>query len=248
VNQRTMTGWFCGPAVFRALAPVLPGRVQAFTGLPVSSSAYGQDRSGRIFNDHIMFGGGQGGSQHRDGASGLMYPTSAGNVPVEMFEQRTPLLVERKEFIPDSAGAGVHRGGLGQRMRLRKLHDDGLPVLVHVLPHGLASPMAGLQDGRAGRGSGLWVEGAAVSAGGGMSQLIELREARGVITIETAGGSGFGDPRTRPEELIRQDLAEGYVTAEGLSAYGSSSQAATQATTGASGGTRSPGVPNTAGS
>jgi 5-oxoprolinase (ATP-hydrolysing) len=220
VNQRTMAGWFCGPAIFRALAPALPEHVQAFTGLPVSSSAYGQDRNGRVFNDHIMFGGGQGGGQRHDGTSGLMYPTSAGNVPVEMFEQRTSLLVERKELIPDSAGAGLHRGGLGQRMRLRKLHDDGMPVLVHVLPHGMATPMAGLRGGAAGRGAGLRVEGATVSEGGAMSQLVELRESGGVITVDTAGGSGFGNPRVRAAELIQRDLEEGYVTTEGLAAYG----------------------------
>ncbi len=220
VNQRTMTGWFCGPAVLRALAPVLPDRVQAFTGLPVSISAYGRDRNGRPFNDHIMFGGGQGGSRHGDGRPALMYPTSAGNVPVEMFEQRTPLLVERKELIPDSGGAGHHRGGLGQRMRLRKLYDDGLPVLVNVLPHGRASPVSGLLGGQAGSGASLVIEDATTSDENGMSPLVELRDVRGTITVQAAGGSGLGDPGSRPRTLLRQDLEEGYVTDAGHGAYG----------------------------
>lgn len=220
VNQRTMTGWFCGPAVLRALAPVLPDRVQAFTGLPVSISAYGRDQHGRAFNDHIMFGGGQGGSRHGDGKSAVMYPTSAGNVPVEMFEQRTPLLVERKELIPDSAGAGHHRGGLGQRMRLRKLYDDGLPVLVNVLPHGRASPVPGLLGGQAGDGASLIIEGATTSDEDGMSRLVELHDVRGTITVQAAGGSGLGDPCTRSRTLLRQDLEEGYVTNAGREAYG----------------------------
>jgi 5-oxoprolinase (ATP-hydrolysing) len=212
VNQRTMTGWFCGPAVFRALAPVLPDRVQAFTGLPVSASAYGRDAQGRFFNDHIMGGGGQGGAAPCDGNPALMYPTSAGNVPVEMFEQRTPLLVERKELITDSGGAGMHRGGLGQRMRFRKLYDDGLPVLMQVVPHGQATPMVGLQGGREGRGVGLYVRGAQVSDHSGISQLVTLRGPDDVITVETAGGSGFGDPAARAAALIRRDLQDGYVT------------------------------------
>ncbi len=212
VNQRTMTGWFCGPAVFRALAPVLPAGVQAFTGLPVSASAYGRDAQGRFFNDHIMGGGGQGGSAHGDGNPALMYPTSAGNVPVEMFEQRTPLLVERKELITDSGGAGFHRGGLGQRMRFRKLHDDGLPVLMQVVPHGQASPMVGLRGGGEGREVGLHVEGAQLSPESGNSYLAILRTADDAITVETAGGSGFGDPRTRPQRLLDRDIEEGYVS------------------------------------
>jgi len=213
VNQRTMTGWFCGPAIMRALAPVLPERVQAFTGLPVSLSAYGHDRDGRPFNDHIMFGGGQGGSRHGDGRAALMYPTSAGNVPVEMFEQRTPLLVERKDLIPASGGPGHHRGGLGQRMHLRKLYDDGLPVLVNVLRHGRESPVDGLLGGQAGRGARLTIEGASAGDAGALSWLVELRDPHQSITVEAAGGSGLGDPGTRPAALVRRDVEEGYVTA-----------------------------------
>jgi 5-oxoprolinase (ATP-hydrolysing)/N-methylhydantoinase A len=211
VNQRTMTGWFCGPAVFRALAQVLPARVQAFTGLPVSASAYGRDAQGRFFNDHIMGGGGQGGSAHGDGSPTLMYPTSAGNVPVEMFEQRTPLLVERKELIAGSGGSGAHRGGLGQRIRFRKLYDDGLPVLMQILPHGQATAIDGLQGGGAGQGVGLHVEGAQISEQSGISQLITLRGIDDVITVETAGGSGFGDPRARSAAETERDLQDGYV-------------------------------------
>ncbi len=221
VNQRTVVGWFCGPAVFRALAPVLPTRVQAFTGLPISASAYGRDQQGRAYNDHIMFGGGQGAGSTTDGKSALLYPTSAGNVAVEMFEQRTPLLVERKELIPDTGGAGTHRGGLGERIRLRKLYDDHLPVLVNVLPHGLASPIDGLLGGCAGGQAALTIEGGTTSEGGGISRLVELREAGDVITVDSAGGSGFGPPAERQAALLRDDLAEAYITADALFTAGS---------------------------
>jgi N-methylhydantoinase B len=50
--------------------------------------------------------------------------------------------------------------------------------------------------------------------------LIELRGPEDVVTVETAGGSGFGDPRTRPAAAVQKDLEEGYVTADGLAAYG----------------------------
>jgi 5-oxoprolinase (ATP-hydrolysing) len=215
-----MVGWYCGPAIFRALAPVLPEQVQAFTGLPVPCGAYGRTADGRLFNDHIMFGGGQGASRHGDGCAALMYPTSAGNVPVEMFEARTSLLVERKELVADSGGPGHHRGGLGQRMILRKLYDDGLPVLVNVLTHGQDSPMTGLLGGAQGAGTGLEITGGTLSGRDEASALVELRAASDAITVWSAGGSGFGDPRARPDELIARDLAEGYITEAGLAAYG----------------------------
>ncbi len=218
VNQRTMVGWFCGPAVFRALAQALPDRVQAFTGLPISATAYGRDRDGRVFNDHIMFGGGQGAGRAVDGKSALLYPTSAGNVSVEMFEHRTALLVEAKELIPDTGGPGEHRGGLAQRMRLRKLYDDSLPVLVNVLPHGIASPMTGLLGGEPGGPAGLEIAGSTVR-GGDSSRLIELRKSSDLITVEAAGGSGFGTPTQRAVQEIERDLEQGYVSVDGLGPY-----------------------------
>jgi len=219
VNQRTMVGWFCGPAVFRALAPVVPTRVQAYTGLPASGTAYGRDARSRVFNDHIMFGGGQGGSTHGDGHAALMYPTSAGNVPVEMFEHRTPLLVERKELIPDSGGPGESRGGLGQRLVLRKLYADGLPALVNVLPHGMRASMAGLLGGLAGGQAQFRLAGGAVSESKDGRTLVELRNPEHAIVVEASGGSGFGDPAQRQVVAIAQDLREGYVTPAGLKPY-----------------------------
>jgi N-methylhydantoinase B/oxoprolinase/acetone carboxylase alpha subunit len=50
-------------------------------------------------------------------------------------------------------------------------------------------------------------------------QLVELLDPRDVIRVEAAGGSGFGDPRARPVELIAQDLVEGYIMQKGLAAY-----------------------------
>jgi 5-oxoprolinase (ATP-hydrolysing)/N-methylhydantoinase A len=221
VNQRTMTGWFCGPAIFRALAPVLPEAVQAFTGLPSYAGAYGRDAAGRTFNDHLLLGGGQGGSAHGDGKSALLYPTSAGSVSVEMFEQRTPLVVEAKELIPDSGGPGAHRGGLGQRLRLRKLYDDGLPVWVDAHPIGARVSQPGLHGGLAGRRARFRiVEAGQIVAEPEWSELVELRSPAQEIVLETAGGSGYGDPaQRRPEDLAR-DLQEGYVTEAGAVAYG----------------------------
>lgn len=221
VNQRTQTGWYCGPAVFKALAPVLPDRVQAFTGLPIGMGAYGLDAQDRVFNDHLFQGGGQGASAHGDGQSALLYPTSAGNVSVEMFETRAPLVVECKEFIPDSGGPGRHRGGLGQRVRIRKLADDGRSALVDLHPHGRLVAPSGLFGGRAGARARAYVtDGEKILTDDAMVSLAELTVPGQRATIEIAGGSGYGDPRERPLERVQADLDEGYVTPEGAGAYG----------------------------
>ena len=38
-----------------------------------------------------------------------------------------------------------------------------------------------------------------------------------VLEVRLAGGAGYGDPRERPLALIRHDLAQGYVTPQGVS-------------------------------
>src|SRR5207302_3314195 len=199
----------------------LPDRVQAFTGLPMGMGAYGVDAAGRVYNDHLFQGGGQGAGAHGDGVSALLYPTSAGNVSVEMFESRTPLVVECKEFRPDSGGAGRHRGGLGQRIRVRKLSDDGRAALVDLHPHGMLTAPSGLFGGAAGSRARAYVtDGDTVLEGGAMVSLAELRRRDERATIEIAGGSGYGPPLERPLERVQADLDEGYVTPEGAAEYG----------------------------
>jgi 5-oxoprolinase (ATP-hydrolysing) len=220
VNVRTNTGWFVAPALFGALAQVLPQRVQAFTGLPLIVGAYGR-QGGETYNDFLFQGGGQGASAHGDGKSGLLYPTSAGNTSVEMFEVRTPLLVEEKEYLADSGGAGRNRGGLGQRVRLRKLEDDGHPAQLSMISYNMEHPVPGLFGGRPGSlpqvaitRSGEKVEGVELRGIG------ELRAAEDTAVVELPGGSGYGDPRERPLEQVQADLDGGYLSEAGLAAYG----------------------------
>jgi 5-oxoprolinase (ATP-hydrolysing) len=221
VNVRTMTGWYCAPAVFGALAPALPGRVQGFTGMPMGAGVYGRERDGRAFNDHLFQGGGQGACEAADGKSALLFPTSAANTSVEMFETRTPIIVDRKELIPDSGGPGRHRGGLGQRVRMRKLYDDGQPAFVGLHPQGIEVETPGLFGGRAGRRADIRLEEDwTVRSHSELGGLAELRRPSQILMIELAGGSGYGDPSERPVEEVARDLEEGLVTPGGLAAYG----------------------------
>jgi len=220
VNQRTQTGWYCAPALFAALADVLPDRVQAFTGLPMGAAAYGVDPAGGFFNDHLFQGGGQGAGLRADGKSALLYPTSAGNTSIEMFETRTPLLVGEKALLADSGGAGRHRGGLGQRVTVSKLYDDGRPALLSLHPQGMIVATPGLKGGSAGRRSSI-----ALTTRAGtlrdveLAGMAELREAADLCVIEMPGGSGFGAPQERDPAALERDLREGWVTPEGAGAY-----------------------------
>jgi 5-oxoprolinase (ATP-hydrolysing)/N-methylhydantoinase A len=218
VNLRTRTGWYLAPNIFRALAQAAPRQVQSFTGLAVAANIYGQDAGGRFYSDMLFCGGGQGGSARGDGRSALLWPTSAANTAIELIESRAPVLVLEKTYVADSGGSGRHRGGLGQRVRLRKRDDDGLPTLVSIYPEGVNNPIDGLHGGQPG-GEAL---GRVLDTGGrelrncGTGELVELTSAREVVELVLAGGSGYGPPEERAAPALALDRQLGFVSEEGV--------------------------------
>jgi 5-oxoprolinase (ATP-hydrolysing)/N-methylhydantoinase A len=217
VAYRTRLSWFLGPNLYRALAPAIPDKVQAFTGLPKSFGFYGRNNQGRVASDHFFMGGGQGASSKADGKSGLLFPTSAANTPVELLESRMPVLVMEKGLVPDSGGPGRQRGGLGQRMRARRLRAGAEPIMVGLYPEGVGLRPEGLFGGRPGApgGGGVQGPGDAAPRDVGTGELVALTDARTLIEGRIAGGSGFGEPWQRPVEAVQADLDDDYITAEG---------------------------------
>jgi 5-oxoprolinase (ATP-hydrolysing) len=214
VNLRTRTGWYIAPNIFTALADAAPEKVQAFTGLPVAATIYGVDAEGGMYSDMFFVGGGQGASLHGDGRSGLLWPTSAANTSIELFEARVPVLVLEKSFVEDSGGPGRHRGGLGQRFSLRKLLDDGLATYVAVYPEGVKSSNPGLFGGLPGgqaHGVVRDAEGATLRDCG-TGELVQLSGSGEIIEVLVAGGAGYGDPTTRRREDVERDLSEGLIS------------------------------------
>ncbi len=214
VNLRTRTGWYLAPNIFRALSQAAPHQVQSFTGLAVAANIYGQDEQGHFYSDMLFCGGGQGGSARGDGHSTLLWPTSAANTSIELIESRAPVVVLEKTYVTDSGGAGRHRGGLGQRVRLRKREDDGLPTLISVYPEGVNNPVDGLYGGQPG-GEAL---GRLIDSHGhellnvGSGHLVELRGADQWVELVLAGGSGYGSPRERSPEALARDLRMGLIS------------------------------------
>jgi 5-oxoprolinase (ATP-hydrolysing) len=228
VNLRTRTGWYLAPNIFRALAEAAPDQVQAATGLPHATNLYGRDAAGRIYADHFFVGGGQGACSKTDGKSALLYPTSAANTSIELMETRAPVLLVEKTLVADSGGAGRQRGGLGVRTRLRKLYDDGLPMLCSVYPEGVGVHTPGLFGGLA----GLDALGVVRDAAGavvhdcGTGELVTLTTIDRIVEVRLTGGAGYGDPHTRDRTRLAADVADGYVSPDAAARdYGGATEA-----------------------
>src|SRR2546430_7372420 len=116
-------------AVIGALAPPLPApRAAAAPPLPHPTFG-GWDRARRRrFVAYELVLSGTGARATRDGCEAMSYAFNASNIPVEAQEANQPIVVERFEFIRDSAGPGRVPGGCGLRRPPRLLAHDGQPT------------------------------------------------------------------------------------------------------------------------
>lgn len=215
VAARMQIGHFVTEVIYRALAQALPRRVAAGAGgTPATMQMfYGRRHDGRPFHSVMIRGGGLGASAARDGEGCFIFPANGANTPVEILESDTPLLVERRELLPDSGGAGEHRGAPGRREVFRV--PDGAsapqpPVTLALQSGRFRLPPEGLFGGRCGARAQFLVNGTPGDPYG----LTHLRPGD-VVVMDAAGGGGYGDPRRRDRSALARDLREGKVSAEG---------------------------------
>ncbi len=89
--------------------------------------------------------GGTGARPGRDGLSATAFPSGVRNVPIEVNEAVSPLLIWKKEYRQDSGGAGEFRGGLGQIMEVSSL--DKAPFAISAYYDRIDHPPRGRDGG-----------------------------------------------------------------------------------------------------
>ncbi|WP_217998615.1 hydantoinase B/oxoprolinase family protein [Novosphingobium naphthalenivorans] len=199
--------------VIGALADALPGEaVGAANGANTMAVFSGRGADGKRYVYLETVGGGFGGRAAKDGKDGVqVHLINTSNLPVEAIETEYPLLVEAYELIPDSGGAGEHRGGLGLRRVLRPrghvAQFSGQGERFRNAPWGVFG------GGRGGTGRFLIRR-----ADGREEELptkpsfVEIGPDEALI-VETAGAGGYGDPASRSPEALARDLASGKFSA-----------------------------------
>jgi N-methylhydantoinase B/oxoprolinase/acetone carboxylase alpha subunit len=204
-------------ALFLALGKILPDRVMAEPGLYTFPRIVGTYPDGKAFDAPIFAGGGQGGSRSRDGMGGFIFPSSASNVSIELFEAACPAMITEKEWIPDSAGAGQFRGGPAAQVKVQRLPGYPLPVRMRYFPIRAVVPASGLLGGKDGTiDVPLWSDKPAAPD----SEIVRdgwatFRSDADELTFQAPSGAGFGDPRERERAAIELDIRSGLVTPEG---------------------------------
>ncbi|HTO46196.1 MAG TPA: hydantoinase B/oxoprolinase family protein [Burkholderiales bacterium] len=191
VGARHLVGHLLQGAIFQALAPVMPDRVQADSGTPLWSVLLrGVDPArDESFSTILFFNGGMGAMRDRDGIAATSFPGNISNTPIEVAESLAPILFTAKRLDEGSGGDGTRRGGQGQVVAFVS-RWPGI-IRVSLLTERVRMPAKGLLGGAAGRTGYVHRNGIPVEQAKGM---VDLRTGD-LLELRLPGGGGFGAPR-----------------------------------------------------
>lgn len=216
VYARSVMGHMLPDVVYGCLDQALPDTVPAEgtsslwnLSLLAGHGLTGMEGSAvRAFNVTTFHSGGAGARPRQDGLSATPFPSGVRNVPIEITEAITPLVVWRKELRRGSGGPGRQRGGLGQRMEIA--NRDGAAFGIQARFERGIYPARGRSGGEAGaKGRLSLATGASLAIKG-----LQIIPAGDRLIVEMPGGGGYGDPFARDPALVARDVRYGLIEAD----------------------------------
>ena len=210
------TAAYVSDLIWKAMAPVLPGRLPAGHFLSVCGTIVAglHPDTGGLFLLVEPQAGGWGAGADKDGENGLVCSDDGETyiIPVEICETRYGVLVDQYALNITDGGAGKFRGGRGLVRDYRITADEafftGTFGRFKYLPWGMQGGGQGSRnytvflhsDGR-------------TSEPCGKSARYRLKKGE-VARLVTATGGGYGSPLERPVERVQDDVKNGYITLE----------------------------------
>jgi N-methylhydantoinase B len=199
--------------ILHALSDSMPERIAAGHHGNIGSHMFvGTDpKTSEVFKNQETMLGGWGAMCDMDGSG--PYKTyihgDTQNVPIELQESAYPLRIEQMSLRPDSAGAGMYRGGVG----LIKVYLALAPCRLTVGFDRVKCPPWGLRGGGTGQPSEIEIR----RANGTVERPLKgdhALEAGDFVIVRTAGGGGYGLAIDRDVAQVALDVAQGYVSQE----------------------------------
>jgi N-methylhydantoinase B len=203
-------------AIIRALAPACPERAIAGWGRRFRIAIKGVNpRTRKPFIWHMFHARpGGGATAVGDGWETAGEGQAAGGIKfgsVEVAEARFPLTFEHHEFRTDSAGDGMHRGGVGAVLRLRV--DIEEPAVANTAGDGIRHAPYGLLGGKDGLPHRYRLR-----SRGRPDRVLKTKEVGIVVRkgdvflVESSGGGGYGPPAKRAKAARESDRINGFVS------------------------------------
>lgn len=212
VSLRHLAAQRTADTLVLAFSKLYPDSVSAGTFVGFSSLAVEcrHPRTGQVVIMSDDLGGGFGGNSDGDGLTAVdTYLSNVGILPAEICERQYPIRIDETVLLEDTAGAGAQRGGLGIRRIYHFL--DTCDVVFYTEQTDARFAPWGLSGGRSGKPALLQLE----RADGSVMPITKNRMLVGkgdrLVTC-TGGGGGYGDPKTRDREAVREDLREGKIS------------------------------------
>jgi N-methylhydantoinase B len=156
--------------------------------------------------------GGWGAFEGGDGEDGLINNVNGAfkDYPIEVFENKYPALVRGYGFRPDTGGPGRFRGGCG----VYRTMELEAPARLYLWFERSVTPAWGLFGGRGAVGPDVVVN----ERRDDERHLLKANDhqvaAGSIVELRTGGGGGYGDALERDPARVREDVIDGYVTAE----------------------------------
>ena len=167
-----------------ALAKALPQKIPAASHGSMNNLAMGGTTMDGHWDYYETIGGGMGAWAKGPGLSGLQtHMTNTLNTPIEVLESRFPLRITRYEIRRGSGGAGAQTGGNGLIRGFEFLSPTTIALLSERRTH---APW-GMAGGKPALPGHNYLENRELP--GKISLQVEAGEQ---LTIETAGGGGYG--------------------------------------------------------
>jgi N-methylhydantoinase B len=206
--------------VHKALAPALPSLSASSGGDEPGFMATGpHPDTGETYIIGNNEGIGWGGTRTHDGADALQ--VAAGgvvrNTPIEVLERWAGLFHDRLELRTDSGGAGRFRGGVGIRRDVTFMAEGEVLSMKKktktkpwALDGGLEPPEPNAMIIHPDTDREI-----KIGFGGDYNSMFRTSMRAGDRFVNlTTGGGGYGPPSERDPALVREDVAEGYVSRE----------------------------------
>ena len=209
VSARHALGQMLPDLVLGCLDQAVPGVVPAegasciWNPVLRSVATAGGNFTNTPFVINPIFNGGTGARAAKDGLSTTAFPSGVRTTPTEVNEVTAPLIVQRREYLPGSGGAGRYRGGLGQVIEIT--HAEGAPFVISKMFDRIRHPARGRRGGAEGAPGRVYIKGGDELRGKGQ----DVVPAGATLVMETPGGGGIGDPAERDPDATASDFEAG---------------------------------------
>lgn len=197
-------------AMYEALSKAAPDLVPSGSAADICAvMAWGHNpNTDKTFYSSVSLPVGQGAHSSGDGGTMFVSPLAQSRMPsAELQETKWPFLFHKWEFLPDSAGIGKYRGGLGWEVHFEVLTDIHLISTVERT----RIPSWGQRGGCSGVANQLLItypDGDTKEYG----KITDLPVQKGsIIKIRCGGGGGFGNAAERDPGAVLDDVNRGYV-------------------------------------